>query len=297
MSRHQKSPKVAVVVPVGPGIQTALDTLDSVEAFCEGSHVVYVVDDCTTDGTYEAILDARKPHWHVLRNKCNQGIDRLTHTLCTGFKAVLHETDCDLVLRLDQDALLIKPGLIADALHFMESHRDVGLFGVYRVDFNRPRSFESHRQLIKTELSWPRRLAGMVPSWAPYFDAAMARNYRPGDNVFGGAYFVTRSCLLSMQAIGALDVPWDWHSRMQEDVYFSMVAVAAGFKLGHFAAPDGPLCMEWRGLPLPALELVASKYKLVHSVDKGKNTTPAENGGKSAREVFKLNRPFRSVPS
>jgi hypothetical protein len=69
-----------------------------------------------------------------------------------------------------------------------------------------------------------------------------------------------------------------------------MIAVAAGFKLGHFAAPEGPLCMEWRGLPYPAEKLIASKYKLVHSVDKGPNTGPVENGGRTAREVFRDSR-------
>jgi len=79
--------------------------------------------------------------------------------------------------------------------------------------------------------------------------------------------------------------------------------VAAGFQMGHFAAPDGPMCMEWRGLPYPAAALAAGKYKLVHSVDKGPNTGPAENGGRTAREVFRdlrLNTPdreFAGLPS
>ena len=53
-----------------------------------------------------------------------------------------------------------------------------------------------------------------------------------------------------MKDMGALDVPYRWHSRLMEDVYFSMVSVAAGFGLGHFGAPEGPLCLEWRGLPV-----------------------------------------------
>ena len=110
---------------------------------------------------------------------------------------------------------------------------------------------------------------------------------KQGDNVFGGAYFITRECISAIHKLGALKVPWNWHSNMGEDVYFPMVAVAAGFGLGHFAAPDGPLCLEWCGLPMPAAEGAHSKYKLVHSVDKGKNTGPAENGGKTAREVFR----------
>jgi hypothetical protein len=93
-----------------------------------------------------------------------------------------------------------------------------------------------------------------------------------------------------MKQLGALDIPYSWHSRLQEDVYFSMAAVAAEFELGHFAAPDGPLCLEWRGLPYPAAELLQSPYKVVHSVDKGKNTDREANGGYTAREVFRFAR-------
>jgi hypothetical protein len=89
-----------------------------------------------------------------------------------------------------------------------------------------------------------------------------------------------------MQDMGALDVPYCWHSRLMEDVYFSMASVAAGFELGHFGAPEGPLCLEWRGLPYPANELAKAGYKVVHSVDKGQNTDRESNGGKTAREVF-----------
>src|SRR5262249_30360913 len=130
-------------------------------------------------------------------------------------------------------------------------------------------------------------ILGRGPSWAGYLWAAEANGYRRGDNVFGGAYFITRDCLLAAQELGGLRVPWAWHSKIMEDVYFSMLTLAAGFRLAHFAAPDGPLCMEWRGLPFPARDLHASKFKLVHSVDKGPNTGPAENGGKTAREVFR----------
>lgn len=94
------------------------------------------------------------------------------------------------------------------------------------------------------------------------------------------------ACLEAMNALGALDVPFKWHSLLMEDVYYSMVAVACGFKLGHFAAPDGPLCLEWRGLPHPAAELAHSHFKLVHSVDRGQNTGREANNRATAREVF-----------
>jgi hypothetical protein len=287
MNPQKKEPQVAVVLPVGPGGKCALDTLESVAAFCPESHMIFIVDDQTHDGTYEALCSTKRPNWEILRNQRRHGIRRLVHTLCLAYEQVLARTECKLILRLDQDALIIKPGLLPEALAYMESHPEIGLFGVYEVDYNRPRSVESHARLINREAAWYRTVISLRPSWKDYLQRAEGKGYRRGDNVFGGAYFLTRECMGAMKRLGAFKVPWNWHSQIQEDVYFSMVAVASGFRLGHFAAPEGPLCMEWRGLPLPAAALASSKFKLVHSVDKGPNTRPAENGGRTAREVFR----------
>jgi glycosyltransferase involved in cell wall biosynthesis len=280
----------AVIIPVGPGKDAVLDTLESIACYCPEPHVVIIVDDCTQDGTYDALVSARRPNWHIFRNARPMGIDRLVRTLCTGYRFALSETSCRLILRLDQDALIIKPGVITEALRYADSNPPVGLFGVYERDYNRPRSFEAHRKLIDRELSWSMRLLGPKPSWAPLLALAERQGYRRGDNVFGGAYFVTRECLAEMQKLGALSVPYRWHSRLMEDVYFSMAAVAAGYKLGHFAAPEGPLCLEWRGLPYPARVMAQTSYKVIHSVDKGENTQAELNGGMSPRDIFKAMR-------
>ena len=214
------------------------------------------------------------------------GVSRLVHTLCVAYRFILSETQCKLVLRLDQDALIIGPGVLSDALSYMCSNPSVGLFGVYEHDYNRPRSFEMHEHQMRRELAWPRRMLGMTPSWTNLLRMAESQGYHRGENVFGGAYFVTRECLAALAKIGALDVPERWNSRLMEDVYFSMATVGAGLRLGHFGAPEGPLCLEWRGLPYPADELAKRGYKIVHSVDKGKNTDQLSNSGKTAREVF-----------
>ena len=265
----------------------ALDTLDSIRHYCPMPHDIVIVDDCTNDGTYETLVSKKQAHWHFLRNECRHGTRRLVHSLSAGFRCVLRSLNADLVLRMDQDALLINQGIAEDAFAYVRNDPAIGIFGVYKVDYNRPRSYEVHRRLIDKELRSVRAFAGLTPSWRHLLQMAEANGYRRGDNVFGGAYFITRSCLTDISKLGALDPPYHWHSRMEEDVYFSMAAVAAGHKMGHFAAPDGPLCLEWRGLPYPASELWCRGYKLVHSVDKGINTGKEENQGLTAREVFR----------
>lgn len=283
----QQERTTAIVLPVGPGTDSTLDTLASISYYCPEPHLVVIVDDCTEDGTYERLLQDRQPHWRILRNDKRNGINRLAQTLCLAYRHILINTQARLVLRLDQDALLIAPGVISDALRFADTNPAVGLYGVYSHDYDRPRCIEFHSNQINTELQWIRSIIGLRPSWVNLLRRAEQNGWQRGENVFGGAYFLTRECLEAIRAIGALDVPLNWHSKMMEDVYFSMAAVAAGFRLGHFGAPEGPLCLEWRGLPYPVLQLANSPYKIVHSVDKGKHTGADANGGKTARGAFR----------
>jgi hypothetical protein len=285
--RTNETGRFAVVIPIGPGKDEALDTLDSVDQFCSEPHIVVLVDDCTQDGTYEALCAKKRPNWYILRNSQPLGVLRLVHTLSAAYRFVLANTECDLVLRLDQDALLIGPEVLSDAAVYASKNPLIGLFGVYAHDYDRPRSFTEHTRQINRELRWHRKLMGLAPAWEQLLFTAEKFGYRRGDNVFGGAYFITRGCLASMDRAGALTVPFNWHSSLMEDVYFSMAAVGAGHRLGHFAAPDGPLSLEWRGLPYPANECVRLGYKIVHSVDKGKNTDRQSNGNRTAREVFR----------
>jgi GT2 family glycosyltransferase len=284
--------RCAVIMPVGPGAATVLDTLESIERYCPEPHTVIIVDDYTQDGTYETLLARAHPNWRILRNTRQLGVLRLTQTLSLAYRYTLDETECDLVFRLDQDSLLIREGVLTDALSYIQANPAVGLFGVYTHDYNRPRTFKTHAKQMNRELGRMRRLFGLRPSWVNLLQLAEKQGYQRGDNVFGGAYFVTRQCLEGMRTLGALNIPYRWHSHLMEDVYYSMAAVAAGFKLGHFAAPEGPLCLEWRGLPYPARELIRTGFKVVHSVDKGKNTDRSTNGSKTAREVFRDARIF-----
>lgn len=281
------STTVTIIMPCGLGARAVLDTLESVRHYCPCGYNIIIIDDFTNDGTYESVVDVCQPNWHILRNEKRFGTVRLVHSLCKAYDYFLNNINDSLVLRLDQDALLIGYGVIEDAFNFMSNNEKVGIFGVHSNDYNRERSFAMHAKLIDEEMSIYNRYMFRKPSWCSIYKAAVQKGYRKGENVFGGAYFITRECLLGIKFLGGLQVPYKWNSRMQEDVYFSMATVAAGFKMGHFAAPNGPLCLEWRGLPYPAAELIDLKYKIVHSVDKGKNTSPLENNGMTARDYFK----------
>jgi glycosyltransferase involved in cell wall biosynthesis len=299
-----------IVIPCGPAMKSILDTADSIEHYCPEPHNVVFVDDHTTDGTYEALLDAKRSNWHIIRDKKHNGFLNLYNTICAGYRYAHNNFPGSLILKLDTDTLLIRSGVITDALKYIEKTHDIGMFGVYSVDYNRPRDFSKHKKQMDKVSSFWRTISGFRPSWIKLLDAAEHHGYKRGENVFGGGYFLTWPCLDAMKKSGYLDppyswynpvnefclraiekirgraLPYSWHSRLSEDVYFSMATMAVGYKFAHFAAPDGPLCMEWRGLPYPAEEIWRQGYKVVHSVDKGPNTSADENGGITARELF-----------
>jgi hypothetical protein len=205
-----------------------------------------------------------------------------------AFTHVLDSFEARFVLKMDSDALVTGYGLFDDALAFMAQNPKVGIFGRHLINADGSvKSYKMHTDLMNHEMSVSRRLLGRLPSWYPVAKQALKAGWNLGENVFGGGCFITWDCIREMQKRGFFDLDLGrWRSRLPEDVYLTMCAVAAGFDRAHFAAPDGPLCMAWRDLPFPAREIYRKGYKLIHSVDKGKNISPEQNDGMTAREYF-----------
>ncbi|MDD5232377.1 MAG: glycosyltransferase [Syntrophales bacterium] len=288
MGGEKRGGIAAVVMACGEGmLEPTLDTLESVRHYCPEAHSIVIVDDLTRDGTYESLQKIKGKNWHILRNAKRNGLSRLTHTLQAGYRFILENLGSPVVLKLDTDALIIRTGILSEALQYAEANPRAGMFGVYEVDFNRPRTYVVHTRVINRAMKWWRALIGLRPAWRHLLLAAEANGYIRGENVFGGSYFISIECLRAMDRIGGLSMPRFWKARLQEDVYFSMAAIAAGYRLGHFAAPSGPLCLDWKGLPYPAREIWERGYKLVHSVDRGPNTGSEQNGGMRARDIFR----------
>ena len=277
----------AIAIPIYNAIDTIKDTIDSINYYCPEKFNLIFVDDLSTDGSFEYLKGLNCERIHVLLNNKKNDLSKLTLSLCNAYLYALNNIKFDLLLRMDQDTLIIKQHLLSDAMNFSTSHLRCGMFGIYDTDYNRPRNFKYHTKKILKEISLWRRSLHLTPAWLNIYKLALGNGYRPGENVFGGGYFLTRIALEKMEQINALTFNRPWMSTLDEDIYFSMATMAAGYNLGHFAAPDGPICMDWRGLPYSAITLHNSKYKLVHSVDKGFNTTPKDNNGYSAREFFR----------
>jgi hypothetical protein len=279
-----------VVIPVGPGSAAeALDTLDSVHTWFPADHHVVLVDDRTEDGTWEQLQPAAGDRVHVLRNPRHHGWVGLPHTLGPAFQWAVGQFASPFVVKLDSDALITGPDLVEDIGRFMAANPTVGMFGRHLINVDGTiKSFAMHTDGVRNETAFPE---GQRPWWTPICEVAADRGWGRGENVFGGCYVLTTPCVEAMAAAGYLDPDWDtWRSSMSEDVYFTMCTVAAGFERGQFGVPNGPMALAWRGLPCPPSVVLEHGWSVVHSVDKGAFTTAEENGGRTAREIFRAHR-------
>ena len=95
---------------------------------------------------------------------------------------------------------------------------------------------------------------------------ADANGYEPGEHPLGGAYIHSGAAVRAMHRNGWLDLPLLAHSGMGEDHLFSLLTVAAGFRIADFGGPDDPLAVRWRGLPAHPSQLLADGKLVTHSV-------------------------------
>ncbi len=128
-------PTVAIVVPVyneGPHILKTAQSFAELDYPAEKLSVVFV-DDCSTDGTYEHLLEAKRIHpWmKVERNPRNMG-KRL------GIKNAVLRTHTDLIMSVDSDVEVERSALRELVCHLYTSKADAvgGCVYVSNADTN-----------------------------------------------------------------------------------------------------------------------------------------------------------------
>jgi hypothetical protein len=97
------------------------------------------------------------------------------------------------------------------------------------------------------------------------YRGAVANGYVAGENVFGGAYFVSADCLARLREAGFLPDYRLRNAYLQEDHLFSLLVKAIDLDFGDLATGDLPFACRWSGLPDSPTNLVGKRKKVVHS--------------------------------
>jgi hypothetical protein len=285
-------------VPVGPGVRTAFlaDTIESVRAYLGRSYFIVLLND-----SGEAIAEGLLPSDEGIvldTHGPNGALGGLFICKCFGIEYAVKHFRFRVILALDTDALIIGPSPDIDAIRYFEAHPAAAILGSFRKNCRgQPRDFTDEAGMVQRELEYrPRqllweihrllkriglsthfmssmastmvshyRLWGVTRRLREPYRQALASGYSPGDHCLGGATFMSPAFARKLYEGGYLSLsPLRW-SLLGEDHIFGLLAAALGMELHDFNEPDGPMSIEWKGMPDRPESLLQRGSKIVHS--------------------------------
>lgn len=272
-SKHEirmKKLQLIVIIPVGPTTNTEflLDTIASIRHYCTPSHRIILTNDSQRSLAFEP---AKYNCDEVVMERSMGKQSGLYFSLCAGMKHALRNYDFEVLLRMDDDALITGPKPELDATKYFQMHPRVGMLGSYRVTWNgEERSFDPPKREIEIETSWLWSVMKLVRRQTsgdirPIVRQAQHHGYELGEHVLGGVYFVSPSLLEKLDQKNWLPCRAFRGSRLEEDHIFGLLTKALGMKLADFVTGEFPMCLKWKGMPASPQEIHALGKKVIHS--------------------------------
>jgi hypothetical protein len=282
--------RCVVLIPVGPRSDPtfANDTIASV--FSQMSDVAVVVADNTRDGLDPFASRQPWPIEYVRFPSTGRSttLGQLYVNLTRCFDRILDTYDFEVLLRLDDDALVIGPDPDADAVSYFASHPHVGCLGSFRYtctgyarSFARPAQTLHHELSSIAALRHPRRWMALRGLYA----LARRHGYEDGEHCLGAACFFSHAALTAMRAKGLFANPALATTSLGDDHIYGLLVRAAGFEIDDFATGPHPLGVALRGLPMSPGELIGSGKKIVHSLKDHDGKSQADLRGEFRRLV------------
>lgn len=272
---------LVVVVPIGPACSPEFvsDTIDSAVCYTTPNRKIILADDSGARQTGAEIAAQFSVSAVIRTRKNNAKHGGLYLTLCQAYRHALEHYDFACLLRLDTDALVIGPSPELDAIRLFSHCREVAQAGRYLTDMDGNPNDSSWPacQLVeesrkKNALKHPLltlRLRALLRRAVP-------NGYKYGENVFGGACFVSPHFLERLLRAGLLPAESLGSSKLEEDHIFGLLAKAVGMDFGDLCAGNGPFGVTWRGLPCSPEELVLRGKKVIHSTRYWQRSDEAE---------------------
>lgn len=299
---HDPSAGVAFGMAVGPGEgRIAIDTLDSVATFFPHASR-WILDDCTTDGTYEALEAWVAVHGgRLLRNDTPRGYRGIARSFFSLLATIAREEPTvEMAIKIDPDTCLLGGNLL-ERIRARFAAAGPGVVGAYRIGAGgRTRVFGRIRRNMLVDLlapvgphkTWKAIRVGL-PYWARYLRPAKRNGYVFGEHVLGALAAIHGDTLRALVESGFLDVPANFRAlTVQMDVLLGLGVRAIGHKLTDLngAPPEAPsVWLQFLPpVPIDAATLIAHGMLAVHPV----KATP---DGEAMRECFRQRRPALSL--
>ncbi len=291
----KKNVKVIFIIPFyDRDIVQLGDTIDSIKFYMNKPFVIICVNDCRDKKNikfFEEMYASDNVINFVPRDASSWPHNTYGALFCKkyqGLEFALKKFNCDFLIFMDTDALLTGSSLVEYVeKYFKENGSDVGIIGSYkeRAD-GRKRTRWQWALYILYQVYLRKSISRKSIIWKEWIPAAKKNNYKLGQHVLGGAFIVSSNCIKRIVELYPYDVILKnevYCVNIGDDVLFSMLSFASGFKIGDFGRPNDPMAVAQKYLPISKEDIVRKEKQIIHSVKKGFN---GENE-KELRTFFK----------
>jgi hypothetical protein len=265
-----------IVIPVGPTckINFVLDTLSSIQHYVHCNYKVIISDDSQNSSVHDEVMRGF-PDVIILKTKRSYGKGLgLYVALSRAYSFALDEFDFAALLRLDTDALIIGHNPQTPIIEYFKNHPLIGMAGRYVKGLHSPDDFgnvwdNGGRQLIvaiaKVFTRYFLRHPFIFWRVRRLLFRAINNGYELGELIFGGAYAFSHSCLETLRKNNLLPLKYVPSAPLEEDHFFTLLVISAGFGVGDLATGGGPFACTWKGLPASPQVLHEANKKIIHS--------------------------------
>lgn len=281
---------LVIVMPIGPNANPDFisDSLQSIQYYITSPYQVILADD-SQKGLGEEIKK-RFPDIAVLPTHKNLGkVAGLYINLSNAYKYALDHYEFDALLKMDDDALIVGRDPQTAAIDCFEQDPKAGMAGRHITrQFSADALGHVHdnywprKQLLKDTCSWKiirRPMANLI--LRKVFFRAVRNGYEIGENIQGGAYFISPACLQQLDREGFLPNYTLGKANFGEDLMFSLLTRAIDFQLVDLSGDGLPFGIAWKGLPASPETLHQRNKKIIHSTRFWQNL-----GEKEIRDYF-----------
>jgi hypothetical protein len=282
---------LVIVMPVGPGANPEFtrDSLSSAQYYITAPCKIILADDSQKGLGYAIQKDF--PGITVLPTRRNLGkVAGLYINLSNAYKYALDNYSFDALLKMDDDALITGKDPQTAAIRLFRENPVVGMAGRHIArQFSTDALGHVHdnywprKQLLKDTCSWKiirRPVANLT--LRKLFFKAVRNGYEIGENIQGGAYFMSSASLHKLDEAGYLPNYKLRNANFGEDLMFSLLVRAIDFQLADLSGDDLPFGIAWKGLPASPQTLHQRNKKIIHSTRFWENM-----GEKEIREHFR----------
>ncbi len=271
------------------------DTIDSIQYYTNEPHAIVCLNDCKTKNNSEITngLNGESVINFVPNYDSCWPYNTYGALFCKKYQGIeyaLKKYEFDFLICMDTDALITSSTLIESIdCYFKTSNPQIGLLGSYKIrSDNKKRTRWQWALYILYLVYVKRHISRKSLIWKELLPQARKNGYKLGEHMLGGAFIFTRKCINRIVELYPYELILKenfYRITIGDDVLFSLITFACGYKIGDFARPDDPLAIAQNYLPISKEEIVKQNKTLIHSLKKGMD-------GESEEELRKF---FKSL--